>query len=39
VNPGHGDHGPARAIAAECEKAKVEPRKLNDFKRFTLNRG
>lgn len=37
VNPGHGITVQHSAIAAECEKAKVEPRKLNDFKRFTLN--
>jgi phage terminase large subunit-like protein len=37
VNPGHGITVQHEAIAAECEKAKVEPRKLNDFKRFTLN--
>lgn len=38
VNPGHGITVQHTAIAAECEKAKVEPRKLNDFLRFTLNR-
>jgi phage terminase large subunit-like protein len=38
VNPGHGITVQHAAIAAECEKAKVEPRKLNDFLRFTLNR-
>lgn len=38
VNPGHGITVQHEAIAAECEKAKVEPRKLNDFLRFTLNR-
>ena len=38
VNPGHGITVQHRAIAAECEEAKVEPRKLNDFLRFTLNR-
>jgi phage terminase large subunit-like protein len=38
VNPGHGITVQHSAIAAECEKAKVEPRKLNDFLRFTLNR-
>jgi phage terminase large subunit-like protein len=38
VNPGHGITVQHDAIAAECEKAKAEPRKLNDFLRFTLNR-
>jgi phage terminase large subunit-like protein len=38
VNPGHGITVQHEAIKAECEKAKVEPRKLNDFLRFTLNR-
>jgi phage terminase large subunit-like protein len=38
VNPGHGITVQHNAIAAECEKAKIEPRKLNDFLRFTLNR-
>jgi phage terminase large subunit-like protein len=38
VNPGHGITVQHEAIAAESEKAKVEPRKLNDFLRFTLNR-
>lgn len=38
VNPGHGVTVQHDAIAAESEKAKVEPRKLNDFLRFTLNR-
>jgi phage terminase large subunit-like protein len=38
VNPGHGITVQHDAIAAECEKAKNEPRKLNDFLRFTLNR-
>jgi phage terminase large subunit-like protein len=38
VNPGHGITVQHAAIAAECEKAKAEPRKLNDFLRFTLNR-
>lgn len=38
VNPGHGITVQHEAIAAECEKAKAEPRKLNDFLRFTLNR-
>jgi phage terminase large subunit-like protein len=38
VNPGHGVTVQHAAIAAECEKAKAEPRKLNDFLRFTLNR-
>jgi len=38
VNPGHGITVQHRAIAAECEEAQVEPRKLNDFLRFTLNR-
>lgn len=38
VNPGHGITVQHSAIAAECEKAKLEPRKLNDFLRFTLNR-
>lgn len=37
VNPGHGVTVQHAAIAAECEKAQAEPRKLNDFKRFTLN--
>jgi phage terminase large subunit-like protein len=38
VNPGHGITVKADAIAAECEEAKVQPRKLNDFLRYHLNR-
>lgn len=38
ANPGHGITVQAEAIAAECEAAKAEPRKLNDFLRFHLNR-
>ncbi|MDB4914058.1 MAG: Terminase [Gemmatimonadetes bacterium] len=38
VNPGHGITVQHEAIAAECERAKAEPRKLNDFLRYTLNR-
>jgi phage terminase large subunit-like protein len=38
VNPGHGITVQHDAIVAECERAKAEPRKLNDFLRFTLNR-
>lgn len=38
VNPGHGITVKADAIAAECEEAKVEPRKLHDFLRFHGNR-
>lgn len=38
VNPGHGITVEAEAIATECEEAKREPRKLNDFLRFHGNR-
>lgn len=38
VNPGHGVTVKHDAIAAECEEAKAEPRKRNDFLRFHLNR-
>jgi phage terminase large subunit-like protein len=38
VNPGHGITVKPYAIAAECEEAKAEPRKLNDFLRYHLNR-
>lgn len=38
VNPGHGITVQTSGIAAECQEAKSEPRKLNDFLRFHLNR-
>lgn len=38
VNPGHGITVQADGIASECEEAKAEPRKLNDFLMFHLNR-
>lgn len=38
VNPGHGITVKTDGIAAECAEAKAEPRKLNDFLRFHLNR-
>lgn len=38
ANPGHGITVKTEAIASECEEAKAEPRKLNDFLRFHLNR-
>lgn len=38
VNPGHGITVQHEAIAQECEEAKAEPRKLNDFLRYHLNR-
>lgn len=38
VNPGYGITVKADAISAECREAQVEPRKLNDFLRFHLNR-
>lgn len=38
VNPGFGSTVKADAIAAECRAAQNEPRKLNDFLRYHLNR-
>jgi phage terminase large subunit-like protein len=38
VNPGHGITVQHEGIAAACQEALVEPRKRNDFLRFTLNR-
>lgn len=38
VNPGHGITVKTDGIAAECEEAKAEPRKLNDFLRYHGNR-
>jgi phage terminase large subunit-like protein len=38
VNPGHGVTIQHQGIAIECEEAKNEPRKLNDFLRYHLNR-
>jgi len=38
VNPGFGITVKAEAIAAECNAAMNEPRKLNDFLRYHLNR-
>jgi len=38
VNPGFGVTVKADAIEAECRAAQNEPRKLNDFLRFHLNR-
>lgn len=38
VNPGFGVTVKADAIEAECRAAQIEPRKLNDFLRFHLNR-
>ena len=38
VNPGFGVTVKADAIESECTAAQLEPRKLNDFLRFHLNR-
>jgi phage terminase large subunit-like protein len=38
VNPGHGITVQETGIARECAEAQAEPRKLNDFLKFTLNR-
>jgi phage terminase large subunit-like protein len=38
INPGHGTTVKHDAIVAECEEAKAEPRKRNDFLRFHGNR-
>lgn len=38
VNPGYGVTVKADAIASECAAAQAEPRKLNDFLRYHLNR-
>ena len=38
VNPGHGITVKHDGIAAECAEAMAEPRKLNDFLRYQLNR-
>jgi phage terminase large subunit-like protein len=38
VNPGHGVTVKHDAIAMECQEAMNEPRKRNDFLRYTLNR-
>src|SRR3989442_1598585 len=38
VHPGHGITVKHDGVAAECEEAKAEPRKLHDFLRFHLNR-
>ena len=38
VNPGFGSTVKADAIEAECRAAQNEPRKLNDFLRYHLNR-
>jgi phage terminase large subunit-like protein len=38
VNPGHGITVKHDAIAQECREAIHEPRKRNDFLRYTLNR-
>jgi phage terminase large subunit-like protein len=38
VNPGHGITVKTDGIAAECVEAQHEPRKLNDFLRYHLNR-
>lgn len=38
VNPGHGITVKTDSIAAECAEAQAEPRKLNDFLRYHLNR-
>lgn len=38
VNPGHGTTVKHDAIVAECEEARAEPRKRNDFLRFHGNR-
>lgn len=38
ANPGHGITVKHDAIASECAEAQAEPRKLNDFLRFHLNR-
>lgn len=38
VNPGFGITVKADAIEAECRAAQIEPRKLNDFLRYHLNR-
>jgi phage terminase large subunit-like protein len=38
VNPGHGITVQHEAIEAQCREAMAEPRKRNDFFRFTLNR-
>ncbi len=38
VNPGHGVTVQHEGIASECREAQSEPRKLNDFLRYHLNR-
>jgi phage terminase large subunit-like protein len=38
VNPGHGITIKHDGIVMECQEAENEPRKLNDFLRFHLNR-
>lgn len=38
ANPGHGITVKHEAIASEAAEAQAEPRKLNDFLRFHLNR-
>lgn len=38
VNPGHGVTIKHEGIVSECQEAEHEPRKLNDFLRFHLNR-
>lgn len=38
VNPGHGITVQHEGIAAECQEAQADPRKLNDFLRYHLNR-
>lgn len=38
VNPGHGITVKTEGIELECKEAQNEPRKLNDFLRYHLNR-
>ena len=38
VNPGHGKTVQTEGIHAECVEAQAEPRKLNDFLKFHMNR-
>jgi phage terminase large subunit-like protein len=37
VNPGHGETVQHDAIVQECQEARAEPRKRNDFLRYHLN--
>lgn len=38
VNPGHGITVKPDGVAIECREARADPRKINDFLRFHLNR-